>query len=61
LLFPCGSFTHHAPAHFGCDFRFPVSVVQDGWNEVVVENGGDQIITVMAVELAIRPAAAAVG
>ena len=59
LLFPCGAFTHHGPEHFGCDFRFPVSLVRDGWNEIVVENGGDQTITVMAVELAIRPQVAA--
>lgn len=57
LLFPCGSLTHHAPAHFGCNFRLPVSLVRDGWNEIVVENGGDQTITVMAVELAIQPIA----
>jgi len=54
LLFPCGSFTHHAPAHRGCDFKFPVSLVREGWNEITVENGGDQTITVVAIELAIR-------
>jgi hypothetical protein len=59
LLFPCGAFTHHSPEHSGCDFRFPVSLLRDGWNEIVVENGGDQTITLMAVELAIRPTATA--
>ena len=56
LLFPCGSLTHHATAHAGYDFVFPVSLVRDGWNEIEVENGGDQTITVVALELAIRPA-----
>ena len=55
LLFLCGSFTHHAAAHRACDFRFPVSLVRDGWNEITVENGGDKTITVVALELAIRP------
>ncbi|MBI4624011.1 MAG: hypothetical protein HY736_12445 [Verrucomicrobia bacterium] len=54
LLFPCGSLSHHSAAHFGCDFRFPVSLVRDGWNEIVVENGGDKTITVVGVELGIR-------
>jgi hypothetical protein len=55
LLFPCGAFTHHAAAHVGYDFQFPVSLVRDGWNEIVIENGGDEIITVVGIELAIRP------
>ena len=54
LLFPCGSLTHHTPEHVGYNFRFPVSLVRDGWNEIVVENGGDQSITVVCLELAIR-------
>ncbi len=57
LLFPCGAFTHHAAANDGCDFRFPISLVRDGWNEIVVENGGDRTITVVGVELAVRPVA----
>lgn len=56
LLFPCGAFTHHAAANVGYDFRFPLSLVRDGWNEIVVENGGEKTITVMAVEVGIRPA-----
>ncbi len=55
LLFPCGSLTHHVPENTGHDFRFPVSLVRDGWNEIVVENGGSQPITVVCLELAIRP------
>ena len=57
LLFPCGAFTHHAGANFGCDFQFPVSLVRDGWNEIVVENGGDKTIAIVGIELAVRPAA----
>jgi len=57
LLFPCGSLTHHTPEHRGYDFKFPLSLVRHGWNEVVVENGGDQPITIVCIELAIRPAA----
>jgi hypothetical protein len=55
LVFPCGSLTHHTPDHVGYDFHFPVSLVRDGWNEVVVENGGDQAVTVICLELAVRP------
>lgn len=54
LLFPCGTLTHHAPAHAGYDFRFPVALVRDGWNEITVENGGEKTITVVALELGIR-------
>ena len=57
LLFPCGAFTHHAAANRGCDFKFPLPLVRDGWNEITVENGGDQTITVIGLELAIRSAA----
>jgi hypothetical protein len=57
LVFPCGSLTHHTPDHVGCDFRFPVSLVREGWNEVVLENGGEQPITIVCLELAVRPLA----
>jgi len=56
LLYPCGSLTHHGVENIGYDVRFPVSMVREGWNEVVVENGGKQPITVVCIELAIRPA-----
>ncbi|MBC7369698.1 MAG: hypothetical protein H7343_23260, partial [Undibacterium sp.] len=54
LLFPCGPLTHLTPAHHGRDYRFPVSLVRDGWNEVVVENGGNRPITLASIELAVR-------
>jgi hypothetical protein len=57
---PCGALSHHAPANIGCDFRFPVALVRDGWNEIVVENGGDKTITVVGIELVIRSKVASV-
>ena len=57
LLFPCGPLTHHVPEHRALDFRFPAALVRDGWNDIMVENGGDQPITIACIELAIRPAA----
>lgn len=58
LLFPSGPFTHHSAEHVGYDFRFHISLLRDGWNEIVVENGGDQTIAVVALELAVCPIAA---
>jgi hypothetical protein len=54
LLFPCGSLTHHTPEHTGRNYRFPVGLLRDGWNEVVVENGGSEPVTVACVEVGIR-------
>jgi hypothetical protein len=31
--------------------------VRDGWNEITVENGGPKTITVVGLELAVRPRA----
>ena len=55
LLFPCGPLTHHAPVNRGYEFRYPVSLVRDGWNEISLENGGGQPITIVCLELAVRP------
>jgi len=55
LLFPAGSLTHHVPENTGYDFKFPVLLIRDGWNEIIVENGGSQPITVVCIELAVRP------
>ncbi len=54
LLFPAGSLTHLSNDHAGYTFRFPVSLVRDGWNDIVVENGGQEAVTVAAIELAVR-------
>jgi len=59
LLFPCGSLTHHVPENRGYNFHFPVSRIRDGWNQIVVENGGEQPITLVSIELAVRPLASA--
>ncbi|WP_229311199.1 hypothetical protein [Larkinella soli] len=55
LLFPCGPLTHHIPDHLGYNYRFPVSLLTDGWNRIVVENQSKELITVAAIELAVRP------
>jgi len=59
LLFPCGSLSHHVPENIGYDVVFPVATIRDGWNEIVVENGGREAITVVCLELAVRPVARA--
>ena len=56
LLFPCGPLTHFTTEHRGYDYRFPVNLVRDGWNEITVENGGETPITIVAIELAVRAA-----
>lgn len=58
LLFPSGDFTQHIPVHDAFNFRFPVSQVREGWNEVVVHHGGAKPATpakIVSVELAVRP------
>ena len=55
LLYPCGSLTHHIPENRAWNFHFPVSLVRDGWNEISIENGGEAPLTLLALELAIRP------
>jgi hypothetical protein len=54
LLFPCGSLTHHAPAHTAFNYEFPVTLLRDGWNEIELYNGVSGTITVVAVELAVK-------
>lgn len=54
LLYPCGSLTHLTAAHRGCNYRFPIGLIRDGWNEITVENGGGQPITIAAIEVAVR-------
>ena len=54
LLFPCGSLTHHAPAHTAFNYEFPISLLRDGWNEIELYNGAPGTITVVAIELAVK-------
>jgi hypothetical protein len=55
LLYPCGCLTQLTPAHQGYNFRFPVELVRDGWNEITIENGNEESLTIVCIELAIRP------
>jgi len=54
LLFPCGPLTHLTKDHIGYNYRFPVSLIRDGWNEIVIENGGKQPLTIACIDLAVR-------
>jgi hypothetical protein len=56
LLFPCGSLTHHTADHVAYNYEFPVSLLREGWNEIVLENGADQPITIVCLELAVMQA-----
>ena len=55
LLFPCGPLTHFTNEHVGYNYQFPSALVRDGWNEIVVENAGKTPVTVVCIELAVRP------
>ena len=55
LLYPCGCLTQLTPAHQGYNFRCPVELVRDGWNEITIENGNEESLTIVCIELAIRP------
>ncbi|WP_421828525.1 hypothetical protein [Larkinella sp.] len=54
LLRPCGSLTHLTKDHVGYTYRFPVSLITDGWNKIVVENQSKEPITVAALEIAVQ-------
>ncbi|MCF7759370.1 MAG: hypothetical protein K9M98_02600 [Cephaloticoccus sp.] len=58
LLFPCGPLTQLTPEHTGCNYRFPLELVRDGWNEITIENGNETPLTVVCIEVAIRPGSA---
>ncbi|MBS0664533.1 MAG: twin-arginine translocation signal domain-containing protein [Verrucomicrobia bacterium] len=53
LLFPCGAFTHHTPDHVAYNYEFPVELIRDGWNEIVLENGAAEPVTIAGLELAV--------
>ena len=42
--------------HVAYNVRFPLALIREGWNEIVVENGGPQTLTVVGLEVGIRPA-----
>jgi hypothetical protein len=53
LLFPCGPLTHFTNGNVGYNYHFPVALIRDGWNEIVVENAGKKPITVSCIELGV--------
>lgn len=53
LLFPCGPFTRHTSDHVAYNYEFPVSLLRDGWNEIVLENGAVSPVTIVCLELAV--------
>ena len=55
LLFPCGPLTQLTPEHKGCNYRFPLELVRDGWNEITIENGNETPLTIVCIDVAIRP------
>jgi hypothetical protein len=39
LLFRTGVYTHHAPENRAFNYRVPLALVREGWNEVLIFNG----------------------
>ena len=54
LLFPCGSLSEHIQEHTGFDYRIPLQKIEEGWNEIVVENGSQEPLNVVSIELAVK-------
>ncbi len=54
LLFPSGPYRRHVPEHRAWNFRFPTSILHDGWNCVTVHNGGPLPLDVVCIELAVK-------
>jgi hypothetical protein len=69
LLFPAGELTHHVPEHQAYNYRFPVTAIRDGWNEVEIfdprphrgstREQHEQAIYIVNLDLAVVPASAA--
>jgi len=66
LLFPTTLHSTHVSGHRACNFAFPVGLIREGWNELVISNGTAEDTTppqpprpafrIMAVELAVQAA-----
>ena len=64
LLFPVGGLTHHVPYHQAFNYRFGVSEIREGWNEIVPcnaagqrkggEEGPEGTVHIVCVELAVK-------
>ena len=66
LLFPVGPLTHHLPEHQAFNYRFPVTAIREGWNEIelfdprwvsgTTRERFEQAVCVVNVDLAVMPA-----
>lgn len=45
LIFPAGNFTHHLPEHRAIEYRFPVTDIKEGWNDIQVSSGSRKFET----------------
>lgn len=54
LLFPCGPYTHLTKDHIGYVCQLPVSLIRDGWNEILVEHGSKQPLSLVTIELGVK-------
>ncbi|MCK5380623.1 MAG: hypothetical protein KAJ81_04075, partial [Candidatus Latescibacteria bacterium] len=54
LLFPNGPSGHHLSKYQAYNYRFDVSRILEGWNEVVVYNEGSESNKIVSVELAVK-------
>ena len=54
LLFPNGPSGHHLSKYQAYNYRFDVSRIVEGWNEVVVYNEGSESDKIVSVELAVK-------
>jgi len=67
LLFPRKPHMRHVPERHAYDYRFEVEEIREGWNGIVVHNdsgeagsrddGGDNSVKIVSVELAVKPRA----
>ena len=63
LVFAVDTMTHHCPENQGLNFTFPLSIIREGWNDLVVMNGEPKdfwteepelTVNVLSLELAVR-------
>lgn len=54
LLFPSGPYRRHVPEHRAWNFRFPTSILHDGWNVITIHNDGTRPLDIVCVELAVK-------
>jgi hypothetical protein len=54
LLFPNGPSKHHLSKYQAFNYRFTVSQIVEGWNELVVFNQGNEAVKIVSIELAVK-------